>query len=72
MNVRHFAGKVFPSYLYTAPVHSLKEFDWGKLMHELHEKAPVLTSILESAAKSEINSIRVTMVGMAAAILLKA
>lgn len=65
--------KMLPSYLYTAPVQSLKEFDWGKLMHELHEKAPVLTSVLENAAKSsEMDSTRVTMVGMAAAILLKA
>ena len=65
--------KPSPSYLCTAPVQSLREFKWEEVMHELHEKAPVLTSILESVVQvSKSDDSHVAMIGMVAAVLLKA
>jgi len=62
-----------PSYLRSGSVQSLKEFEWKEVISELCEKAPVLISILETAAKaSQARPSQVTMIAMAAAILLKA
>ena len=62
-----------PSLLHTTSVHSLKETDWAEIMHELHERAPIFTSILESASNcSRAQTSQFPMLVMAAAILLKA
>ena len=50
--------KRVPSYLYSAPVDCLKDFDWHKILNELHEKAPVFYSILKSSAKHEDDQAR--------------
>ena len=65
--------KPVPSYLRNASVQSLKEFEWKEVMRELQERAPVLATILEAAAQPPSRDLcRARMIGMAAAVLLKA
>ena len=65
--------KPAPSYFRNASVQSLKEFEWKEIMRELHERAPVLATVLEAAAQPPSRDLcRTPMIGMAAAVLLKA
>lgn len=61
------------SYFRSSSVASLKEFQWDRLIHDLHMKAPVLSTVLEAASASHTtHSPPKAMVGMAASVLLKA
>ena len=64
--------KPSPSYLRSASVQSLNVFEWKEVIRELFERAPVLTSNLEAAAQPLSHLSPVPMIGMAAAVLLKA
>ena len=65
--------KPAPSYFQNASVESHKEFKWKEIMRELYERAPVLATVLEAAAQPPSRDLcRTPMIGMAAAVLLKA